>query len=354
LAENGGDRCARCTALHALELASSATDREIREAYRVLVKVWHPDRFQSDPKLKEVANNRLKALNSAHVFLTSKPDKAASRRGRRQNPAPEAKQPRSAAPGRAGFTSRLLPSPLALLKFAVLACGLVISVLFFKAADSYLASQPITGRYYAQARDGVISNFRQATAGIWSQTGQNLHGLMPQKSPAVSAAVEPSAAAGDPASAQQNVQSAHPAQNLHRRELGAPQPEHARLLPYITAGLTQDEVEAIQGAAAAATAEKLVYGSSEFYFTNGKLTGWKIDPSSATIRVKLWPDAPVDPGLEYFGAGSSKSAVLVVQGTPSFFSENQFGYGGSVVYFQNNRVVSWKNDPTTVPLRIAP
>jgi hypothetical protein len=244
---------------------------------------------------------------------------------------------------------RLIPSPIKLLGLAVLACGLLIGVLFAKAADSYLASQPMTGRFYSQLRDDVATNFHQALRSIWGQTGENLRSLLPQGSvaaaPAMAAQTAEAAAPADPP---------RPMQSLHRRELGAAHAEAVRLAPYITTGLTPDEVRAILGAPSAATDGKLAYGGSEFYFINGRLTGWKLDPASAPIRVKLWPDAPVDPGLAFFAVGSSKSAVLVVQGTPTFLSENQFGYGGSIVYFQNNRVVSWKNDPSTVPLRVEP
>ena len=135
-------------------------------------------------------------------------------------------------------------------------------------------------------------------------------------------------------------------QSAHRRELGAAHAAPVKLMPYVTVGLTRDEVIAIEGAPTAAAADsKLVYQGSEIDFTAGKVSGWKIDPASAPIRVKLWPDAPVDPDLDSFGVGSSKNVVLVVQGTPTYFSENEFGYGGSEVYFQNGRVVSWKDDP---------
>jgi hypothetical protein len=43
--------------------------------------------------------------------------------------------------------------------------------------------------------------------------------------------------------------------------------------------------------------------------------------------------------------------VLVVNGTPTTFSEERFAYGSSEVYFQNGRVVRWKNDPASVPLK---
>jgi hypothetical protein len=52
--------------------------------------------------------------------------------------------------------------------------------------------------------------------------------------------------------------------------------------------------------------------------------------------------------------GSSKDEVLVLQGTPILFSESKFGYGGSEIYFQNDRVTGWKNDPASVALRVNP
>ena len=62
----------------------------------------------------------------------------------------------------------------------------------------------------------------------------------------------------------------------------------------------------------------------------------------------------MDPDLDSFGVGSSKNVVLVVQGTPTAFTPNMFRYGGSEVYFQNDRVVSWKSEPGGVALRTAP
>jgi hypothetical protein len=121
---------------------------------------------------------------------------------------------------------------------------------------------------------------------------------------------------------------------------------------YITVGSTRDEVLEQQGTPTASSADKLVYGRSELYLKDGSVIGWRIDPVSSPIRVKLWPTASVDPDPGYFAVGSTRDFVLVVQGTPTAFSEDKFEYGGSVVYFQNNRVVSWKNDPASIPLRV--
>lgn len=349
------DRCARCSALDALGLDFMATADQIKETHRTLVKVWHPDRFQGDPKLQEAAGARLKAINAAYAFLTSKA-------GQRPQSGP-----RSAAGFTAGagpkrrttpsrFFARLVPSPLMLMKCAVLACGLLICVLLARAADSYFASQPITGRYYSELRNGILSNFRQATRGIWSHTGQSLHDLVPQRATASDSAAPSSAEAAEtqPPADIDRFDHPHLAQNLHRRELGAAHAEPVRLTPYVTTGLTQEEVKAVLGAPTAGSEDKLIYGASELDFNGGRLVGWKIDPVTSPIRVKLWPDTPVDPNVGFFHLGSPKSVVLAVQGTPTYLAENQYGYGGSVIYFRDDRVVNWKNDPSTVPLRVAP
>lgn len=100
----------------------------------------------------------------------------------------------------------------------------------------------------------------------------------------------------------------------------------------------------------AASENKFVYGRSELYFKNNRVIGWRIDPSSP-IRVKLWPETAVGTNLDYFTVGSSKDEVLMVQGTPTAFSEDKFEYGGSEVEFQNNRVVNWHNDPASIQLQ---
>jgi hypothetical protein len=58
----------------------------------------------------------------------------------------------------------------------------------------------------------------------------------------------------------------------------------------------------------------------------------------------------VDPTLASYTYGSSKDVVLTVQGTPTAFTEDKFEYGRSAVFFHNNRVVSWKEDPDSAPL----
>jgi hypothetical protein len=55
--------------LRVLGLAPGATEQAIKEAYRDLVKVWHPDRFGSDVRLRAKAQERLKEVNAAFAKL---------------------------------------------------------------------------------------------------------------------------------------------------------------------------------------------------------------------------------------------------------------------------------------------
>ncbi|MEA2544296.1 MAG: hypothetical protein QOH35_5662 [Acidobacteriaceae bacterium] len=60
-------------ALEVLALKPGATPSEIKEAYRDLVKVWHPDRFGNDLRLREKAELQLKLINEAYRVLQSNP-----------------------------------------------------------------------------------------------------------------------------------------------------------------------------------------------------------------------------------------------------------------------------------------
>lgn len=58
-------------ALEVLVLRPGATPVQIKEAYRDLVKVWHPDRFGSDARLRVKAEEKLQRINEAYRVLQS-------------------------------------------------------------------------------------------------------------------------------------------------------------------------------------------------------------------------------------------------------------------------------------------
>lgn len=52
-----------------LGVAAGASEATVREAYRDMVKVWHPDRHENDPRLKVKAVERLRAINEARSLI---------------------------------------------------------------------------------------------------------------------------------------------------------------------------------------------------------------------------------------------------------------------------------------------
>lgn len=52
-----------------LELQPGATLEQVKEARRILTKVWHPDRFMGDTKMQKKATEKLARINEAYQVL---------------------------------------------------------------------------------------------------------------------------------------------------------------------------------------------------------------------------------------------------------------------------------------------
>jgi len=100
--------CLRCIALQELGLKSNATEADIREAYLLYVKAWHPDRFPGDEKSKSAAQEKLKAINFAYSYLnylSANTQESAQRNQTTAGKTPQAQQPSSWSKS-SGHTSR--------------------------------------------------------------------------------------------------------------------------------------------------------------------------------------------------------------------------------------------------------
>lgn len=56
--------------LHTLELGDQSGWADVREAYRFLAKVWHPDRFAEGSTAQSRATERTKAINNSYEWLS--------------------------------------------------------------------------------------------------------------------------------------------------------------------------------------------------------------------------------------------------------------------------------------------
>lgn len=371
LTEEGTTLCPRCEALHVLGLGVEALENEIRGAYRLLVKAWQPENFQGDPKLKDSAEAKLKDIQTAFDFLTmTSTDRVQATRpvylSTKLAAVASVPGPISDARAIAGSVAAPPPAPIPLaevlpaaapdaaptrgprpkIKSLLLIAAVALVILRAGYVWYVLKAQTAPGgpeaTFNGSSQENVPPELRLPEKKILDALMRALKkpdqsNSAPVAGPQTTQPVPSNAKSRQP-------QTAHAATH-------ATQPATIKLKPYVTVGSTRDEVLAQQGTPTASSEDKLVYGTSELVLKDGRVVGWRIDHFSSPIRVKLWPQSPVDPDLDFFTVNSSKDEVLVVQGTPTEFSEDKFKYGDSVVFFRNNRVVNWKNDPGSVPLR---
>jgi hypothetical protein len=346
-----GTMCSRCGALQTLGLDMNASAAEIESTYTTLIKVWHPDRFQTDPKMRHAAEEKLKEINAAHDYLTSTPlytrpapqaagREAESLHNQERPSAPvfnSAESPDEEEPEEVRRIMKRLQKkqsrPKTLIKVMFGLTGIAGAGLLVFSMDFFLSSNSSTSRGWDQFKAEIAQDLR--AKGLLRSSATEDQGKKDENAQPAPAAATPTGDAG-------NSSKDHSA--VAAKEKGAK--------PYVTSGLTPMEVLSVLGSPTSSSEEKMFYKGSEIDFRNGHVAGWKIDPKTAPIRVKLWPDAAPVPGVTTFAVGSSKSDVIALQGTPTLFSDNQFGYGNSVVFFQNDRVVGWKEDPASVRLRV--
>ena len=356
-----GQLCLRCVALRILDLDSNATEAEIRTSYLTMVKVWHPDRFDNDDALRKSAEEKLRDVNAAYEYLTL----TVSEREQWQPPSHwsriTAPRPTAASAGFAEAKSnklnwgmtlrtvwRIFRTLRTIAKISALLCFLLFGRYTWIALDAPQPPSLQPGKMetfskedMAKELQGPKERFEEAVNGDLKRL--NLDRFAVKTAPKVAETAQPVEPEAKPVS---------PPKGSRQQPEKLPDAPHP-IQSYITVGSTKAEVLDMQGPPTDSSDDKLVYGQSEIYFKDEAVIGWKIDPVANPIRVKLWPQTAVDPTIEAFTYGSSRDVVLVVQGTPTAFSDDKFQYGGSEVYFQNHKVVRWKNDPTSIPLRVS-
>ena len=276
--------CDRCGALLLFGLTHDATQTEIKDAYRTLAKVWHPDRFNSDEQLRHKAEEKLKEINSAYQLLTA-PETAHSTRSRASSQEPDFQ--RSSAASSAGEpTPRGRARPVAssfrakrnrktwLIVFVgiPIVCGIAgylefgnptlwerWKMAFTSGSATHPAATPASEGPHPQAGEKSVSNGQEGN----SEQDRDGRARSAQKA----AAHAPPRAATDRASLV-----VYPADD--------PQ------VPYFTVGSTKNDVIRVQGRPSRIAGNTFEYGKSKVYFQNGRVESWRID-SNSPLKARM-------------------------------------------------------------------
>ena len=369
----GGTRCDRCDALHVLGLEYGASDDEIKDTYRTLAKVWHPDRFESDKKLKTTAEEKLKEFNSAFQLLTMpssgwvSPNPSPGRPPSRPNPSepqteqpqpePQEQKPRTEGQSASAATkrppsknrsqqnsppSRRKPNHSRPTRVSAEKAGLgflgVIAAVILIWVGAYVGHE--------KSRTRSISSRPAAPVVSGSPAQQPPVAQQPHDDvPLTKTLPQP-----PPYGEEQGHKTAPTAKSPE--QLLKPRPPVIDEARYFTVGSKVDEVLAVQGMPTKSSEDVYHYGSSKVYFRNGVVESWDVWPQNL-LKVRLLPSTTTS-GQGYFTVGSTKDEVLAVQGTPTKFSEDFFYYGTSKVYFRNGVVESWDVLWPLNPLKVRP
>ncbi len=259
ITNDGRPACDRCAALASFGLTRDAAQADIKDAYRLLAKVWHPDRFQSDEQLRRKAEEKLKEINSAYHLLAT--TVAENPRGPSSRPAPPAEKSQQAStatsararyepPGTSHFNAsfranRRTNKKRLVVTLAVLVAGGISLYLW----SGRMASTQTIAKGAAKAEAiGQANREKPATA------------------------ASPKLAEKQAAQTRASATSSRASVVVY--------PSDDPLVPYFTVGSTKADVVRVQGTPDKVSGNVFAYGLSEVFFSNGRVESWHADPSS--------------------------------------------------------------------------
>jgi hypothetical protein len=294
------DQYARCYSVLGLQPGSNWS--EVRDAYKKLIKKWHPDRFQQDNKNRRIAEERTMEITRAY--------KALDDYRRVHGSAPPASIP--TIKPEAGIEATPKTEDM-------------------RAAATHTTASAVPSDSSKQISADVA---RWKILFVLVTISLLLYFLF------LDTPVENSPA---------------PAASPINATINTPQSEHgdksAQLSTgrYFTIGSRPGDVYAVQGVPSKTENGIWYYGKSRVHFANGGVTHWENHPENplyANTDAKL---ADVD--KDFFQRGSTKSEVRALQGTPWRQTEHEWAYGSSRIFFSGDLVTGWEESPLN-PLKI--
>jgi len=342
-----------------LEVKPGASLEEVKSAYRELVKVWHPDRFSHDPKLRDKAADKLKKINLAYERICKagaeprpysrqreQGDEGQNREqtyGHTQPPRPSARRRTRLNPSRIWTSLVHYGKPV-----AAVAVSLALIYVLYPESEPQLLIElpPEEPPVVTPAKGTTVRRANRPQARAFKLPDPKLFGVGSTKAEVIEAQGSPDRATdtlfvygtSDVVFENDKVKSwrnGYP--RLKVKMFAAP---NLGGIEHFTVGSTKDQVVHAQGTPDSLTDTSFTYGTSKVYFENGKVKSWSV--RSRALKVRLLPKDAVGQRT-HFTLGSTKDEVLAAQGTPDAFTESEFSYGSSRVYFDKGRVQSWQS-----------
>lgn len=285
-----------------LGIEPGCTPDQLKDAYRRLVKAWHPDHFpHHDAGERAAAEQRMREINGAFRSLSD----YHRRNGHLPESEPAAfkmKEP-VASPFRQSSThfeadsgnNSDQPAPIlaGIRPWHFILLGAVLAILW----AAWSASQ----------RDATLEETTPPEAS--------------EPAPGTSNATPPTVA----------------------------KPTASRNDSYFTVGSKLGKVYAVQGVPTQIKDDVWFYGRSKVFFTDGTVSHWEEDPDNP---LKTEPLVETSQGLsKTFGPGSTKAEVKAIQGNPISENDTVWDYGLSKVFFQDGKVTGWYEFPLK-PLKV--
>jgi hypothetical protein len=336
-----------------LGLAPGASEAEVKQAYRDLARVWHPDRFGTDPRLAAKAAEKLKEINRAYEALTDPAAAARERRSRAPEPDPDPTPP-GAGPARRRPAPPRATEPAPPVRESTrigmlqIAAALTLAVIMLMAAPNASALGPraivLAARQLLESVQGLLTRVVPVRQPAGTPTAAASDPAVGAQPPAAARAareiVAPAPRPADTPSAPAELTTVYtaPADDAAAPAAAPPDAAPSADAALFTMGSTERSVRRAQGGPDAIEGDLWRYGSSTVQFARGKVIGYA---NAGNLRVKLLPAEGRYPGT--FGLGSTRDHVLALQGTPTAASVNVWHYGASTVTFGAGIVTSYSN-----------
>ena len=314
-----------------LGLKPGSKPSEVRQAYRTLVKKWHPDHHHTKPyETRALAEKKFREIDEAYRRIA----RSWAKTPRSVKPTPTASHSNSAQAERQAKTQAREASALRSrtgIGFRSFFKGKIILPALLLTATIFILTQ--------------IPSFLPDKA-----DDTETHGPQVAENPA---------AVKNP-SIQEPSEATHPPASVDLMPLPPPvspppllQPQPEAPSTFFTLGSSSSEVRNIQGDPSRVQGQTWTYGLSEVQFRNGRV--WRFDNFDGSLRVRMQPAISGDREIPvYITIGSSEDEVLLVHGTPTRVEDNKWFYGFAELVFRYGRVAEYDNYFGRLNIRVLP